>query len=122
MKTHFGFVLLAAGLVVAGCDNKKTPTAPAAEAPKQLPAGENPITAPVDYVGAAVKAEQTALKKIDTASITSAIQLFNAQEGRFPKDLDELVQQKYIPKLPALPPGMKFKYDAAKGEVSVVKQ
>lgn len=106
-------------MLVAGCDNK--PSTSTASEPAKQESG-NPITAPVDYVGAVVKAENVAVKKIDVASITSAIQLFNAQEGRFPKDLNELVAQHYLGKIPATPPGTKLQYDAVKGEVSVVKQ
>ena len=48
--------------------------------------------------------------------------MFNVEKGRNPKDLDELVTEKYLPKLPAAPYGMKLVYDAAAGKVKVVKQ
>ena len=48
--------------------------------------------------------------------------LFGAQEGRLPKDLDELVTLKYMPALPAPPVGMKIEYDAKTGDVTVVKK
>ena len=38
------------------------------------------------------------------------------------KDLNELVEKKYIPQMPAAPFGMKLQYDANSGKVSVVKQ
>jgi hypothetical protein len=50
------------------------------------------------------------------------LQLFHATEGRYPKDLNELVKEKYINSLPSPPVGMKIVYDAAKGEVQVVPQ
>lgn len=44
------------------------------------------------------------------------------EEGHYPKDLNELVELKYIPKIPAVPYGMKLVYDASSGQVKVVKQ
>jgi hypothetical protein len=82
----------------------------------------NPVTAPVDYVGTAVKQQQSAVKTIDTTALNQAVQLFNVQEGRYPKDLNELVEKKYIGKLPDAPAGMKLSYDATEGKVTVVKQ
>jgi hypothetical protein len=121
MKSHLSLILLAVGLIAAGCDKKPTAPAPQPSTPPKQESG-NPITAPLDYIGAVVKAQDVAIKKIDVASIQNNINLFNAQEGRYPKDLNELVTEKYMPKLPAVPRGMKLDYDAASGKVSVVKQ
>lgn len=90
--------------------------------PGETSVGQNPVTAPVEYLGAVAKAQQTAVKTVDVVSINQAIQMFSAQEGRYPKDLDELVSLKYLPKLPAAPYGMKLVYDAKAGSVKVVKQ
>ncbi len=102
---------------VAGCGEKKN-------AP---PAGTNtassessPLTAPVDYLGAVAKAKQTAEKTVDIASLNQAIQMFRVEQGRNPKDLNELVAEKNIPRLPEAPYGMKIVYDAASGTVKVV--
>jgi hypothetical protein len=43
-------------------------------------------------------------------------------QGRNPKDLNELVEKKFYPKLPDAPMGMKLEYDATAGKVTVVKQ
>jgi len=51
MKSHFGIALLLASMLVAGCD-KKQPAAATSPAPKD--GAGNPITAPVDYLGAVV--------------------------------------------------------------------
>jgi hypothetical protein len=99
-------VFLSAILLCAGCGDQKN----------------NPVTAPVDYVGAAVKQQQSAIKTVDTAALNQAVQLFNVQEGRYPKDINELVEKKYIGKLPNTPVGMKLSYDATAGKVSVVKE
>src|SRR5882724_424162 len=68
-----------------------------------------------------VNAKRTADKTIDVSFINQAIQLFNVQEGRYPKTLDELTP-KYVAKLPDAPLGYKISYDAKKGEASVVRE
>jgi len=118
MKTPFCFAL-AAGLLLVGCgesSNKSPqPTNGAAN-------GSSPLSAPADYVGALGKAQQTAVKTVDVTSLNQAIQLFNVDQGRNPKDLNELVEKKFYPKLPEAPRGMKLQYDATAGKVTVVKQ
>jgi hypothetical protein len=118
MKLSF-CLALTASLLLIGCggssDKPPQPTNGAA-------AGSSPLSAPADYVGALGKAQQTAVKTVDTASLNQAIQLFNVEHGRNPKDLNELVEGKFISKIPAAPYGMKLEYDAAAGKVKVVKQ
>src|SRR5215471_6529835 len=65
------------------------------------------LTAPVDYLRAAGNAQKSAIKTVDTASINRAIQMFNVEKGRNPKDLNELVQEKFMPQIPPAPAGMK---------------
>lgn len=107
---------LAFGLVLAvGCGQKdeKKPAAGSG-------AGENPVTAPVDYLGAVSKAKQRAERTVDEASLKKAIEMFQAQEGRLPKSLNELVRPEYLPSLPQPPAGMKFDYNPSTGEIKVV--
>ena len=119
MKTPV-LLSLAAGMFLVGCSNSSDKPAPSAtNAPTT---GGNPLTAPVDYLNAAVKAQQSAVKTVDTTSLNKALELFNVQEGRFPKDLNELVAKKYIPQIPTPPFGTKIEYDANAGTVKVVKQ
>ena len=59
---------------------------------------------------------------MDTTSVNQAIQLFNVDQGRNPKDLNELVEKRYLPMVPAAPAGSKLVYDATAGTVKVVKQ
>ena len=120
MKANLGLVFVTL-LTFAAC-GKKEGTAPAT-ATNQGAAG-NPLTAPVDYLGAVGKAKKVAEKTVDTVSLNRAIQLFHEQEDRFPKDMMELVTKRYLPSLPAdpYPYGMNFVYDPAKGEVKIVKQ
>ena len=113
------FLTLAAGLCLAGCGHSSDKPAPTAtNAPT---ASGNPLTAPVDYLNSAVKAQQSAVKTVDVVSLNKALELFNVQEGRFPKDLNELVAKKYIPEIPTPPFGTKIEYDANAGTVKVVK-
>jgi hypothetical protein len=118
MKTLFCFSV-AASLLLVGCgessDKPAQPTNGAAS-------GNSPLSAPADYIGALGKAQQTAVKTVDTTSLNQAIQMFNVDQGRNPKDLNELVEKKFIPKLPDAPRGMQFQYDATAGKVTVVKQ
>ena len=82
----------------------------------------NPLDAPGDYLKAAAKGQQDAIKTVDTAALTKAIEMFQIDKGRLPKDMDELVKEKFIPKIPEAPAGMKITYDATAGTVKVVKE
>ncbi len=114
MKAYF----LAIGVfVLAGCGEKAA--APAKKADAGNSTG-NPITAPVDYLGAVAKAKKTAGKVTDTVSVKQAIQMFKTEEDRFPKDLNELITKQYLPALPPPPYQMKYQYNAANGEVKIV--
>ncbi len=120
MKTRWPLVTgIAVGL--AGC-GKKEGAATTAKITNQPSAPGNPLTAPVDYLGAVGKAKKYAGKAVDLASLNQAIQQFRAGEDRFPKDLNELVSEGYLPRLPAAPPGTRLQYNAARGEVRVVQQ
>ncbi len=110
---------LAAGLVVVGCGKKDA--APTTAPATNQTVGPNALTAPVDYLGAVGQAKKHSEKVIDTASLNQTIALFNAQEERFPKDLNELVTMKYLPSVPKPPYGMKFEYNAGSGTLKVVK-
>jgi hypothetical protein len=104
-------LLLSAGLVLvlAGCGKSSDDSTPVS-------------TAPVDYLKSATDSKHSADKTVDTAALIKAVDMFNVQEGRFPKDLDELVAKKYIPQIPTPPFGSKIEYDAKTGTVKVVKQ
>jgi len=125
------------GLLLVGCGQKQkeqTPkqatnapanpaSAPAAPAPApEATAGGNPITAPVDYLAAVGKGKIQAEKTIDTVGLNQAIQMFNVQEGRYPKTLNELVQKEFIRVLPTAPYGMQIAYDPNTGTVKIVRK
>ncbi|MGP8199231.1 MAG: hypothetical protein ACLQU4_07000 [Limisphaerales bacterium] len=115
MRNSFGLIVLAGALILVGC-GKEQSTSTTTPAPSASPSSHD------GYLGTLVKGQQTAVKGIDTAALNQEVQLFNVQEGRLPKDLNELVTKQYIPKLPQVPVGMKLNYDAALGKVTVVPQ
>src|SRR6266404_3501263 len=112
MKTP---VCLMAVVLLAGCGGKSDKSATATNTTSS---GSSPLNAPADYLRGLNKAEQSAVKTVDTARLTQAIQLFNVDKGRNPTDLNELVQEKFLPELPPVPYGMRLVYDAASGKVS----
>ena len=111
-------ILLLGGLALSGCGKKEEKST--ASSTNDNNSTGNPLTAPVDYLGAIAKAKKSAEKTVETVSLNQAIQQFGVAEGRYPKDLNELVTEKYLTKLPDAPYGMKIVYDPAKGEVKVV--
>ena len=118
MKTST-LIAAALGLLLVGCGEKSDKPGQTTNA---ATSDGNPLNAPANYLGGLAKGQQSAVKAVDASSLNQAIQLFNVQEGRFPKDLNELVQKKYIPRIPEAPRGMKIEYDAKAGSVKVVKE
>lgn len=100
-----------------GC-GKKAPGAARGDAATSG-VGQNPLLAPVDYLGAQAQAKRTAGRVVSLAELQNAIQKFQAMEDRFPRDLNELVTERYLPSVPVAPPGMKFRYDPATGSIAV---
>jgi hypothetical protein len=80
----------------------------------------NPLTAPADYVGALGKAQKSAQKTLGGVGLDQAIKAFQAENGRSPKNLEELVSSGAINEIPPAPRGMKYDYDPATGRVKVV--
>jgi hypothetical protein len=111
---------MAAGLFLTGCGDNTSKTAQATNAPVRYDTG-NPLTAPADYLGAVSQAKKYSEKQIDLAYVNEAIQQFNAAEGHYPKDLQEMIPN-YLGKMPVAPFGYKINYDAASGTIKVVPQ
>ena len=121
MKTCF-LISMAAGLLLAGCGQKSsTPHSPATNASPTVTNVVSTAKPAGGYLGTLMEADKAAVKTIDVSYLNQAIQLYQTQEGRLPKDLNELVPN-YVAKLPAAPYGYKIVYDAAGGLVRVVKQ
>jgi hypothetical protein len=104
---------MVAGMFLTGCGDKSKPTG-------KYDSG-NPVTAPADYLGAVMQAKTHSEKVIDVAYINEDIQMFNASEGHYPKDLQEMIPT-YLGKLPEVPFGYKIVYDTNAYTVKVVKQ
>ena len=121
MKAPSYFSLLF-GLLLTGCGKEEPKPAQPTNTNTTTTSAGNPLTAPVDYLGAIGKAQQLAVKTVDTVAVGQAIQMFQVQEGRFPKDLNELVTKGYLRELPKTPYGTKLVYDANTGTAKVVKQ
>jgi hypothetical protein len=119
MKSPVGFslVALAAGMVLAGCGNNQ-----GASSQTNSASSGNPVNAATDYGGALANSQNLAVKVVDTVSLNQAVQLFNTTEGRYPKDLNELVTNKLIGAIPPAPRGKKLDYNPATGEVKVVDE
>jgi len=88
---------------------------------KERPGGSNSATAPADYLNDSVKAEKHAFKKIDVTAVNKAIESYYVQEGRFPKDLMELVEKSYLAQIPELPDGATWVYDTNVGLAQIKK-
>jgi hypothetical protein len=117
LPAYSALTSLAAALVLAGCGNgqggsSQTNSASAGAAP--APAG--------NYLDTLANSRDRAVKVIDTAALTQAVQMFNATEGRFPKDLNELVTNKLIAEIPMTPRGKKLDYNPTTGEVKLVDE
>jgi hypothetical protein len=109
------FRILLAGLLVSGCGKNPAPNSGATN----TSSSGNPLTAPVDYLGAVSKAKKTADKSLATVGIDQAIKMYSAEMGNLPKDLNELVPS-YLSNIPPAPSGMKYDYDPKTGIVKVV--
>jgi hypothetical protein len=120
MKICF-LILAVAGFFLTGCgnDNSKNP-AQATNSAAKYDTG-NPLTAVPDYIGAVGQAKKFSEKQIDLAYVNEDIQMFNASEGRYPTNLEEMIPT-YLGKMPEAPYGYKIVYDGKTGTISVVKQ
>jgi len=110
--------LAIAGLFLVGCGDKSS----SASGGTNTASSGNPLDAPGDYLKSAVKAQRDATMTLDTNALTQAIDQFNIAKGRNPKDLDELVKERFIPSIPKPPYGTKIVYDASSGRVNIVKE
>jgi hypothetical protein len=111
-------ILFAAACLTSGCGKKDK----AAENLLTNNSSGNPLTAPADYLGAVNQARKTASARIDIASLQNAIALFHGQEDRYPRDLNELAEKRYIQAVPQLPQGSQFVYSPQTGEIRIVRQ
>jgi hypothetical protein len=85
-------------------------------------ASENPLDAPARYGSALARGQKLAEKTVDVAALTKAIEMFQVDKGRLPKDLNELVAGGFIRQIPPAPSGMKIVYDPNTGAVKMQPQ
>ena len=116
MRFALSLLIATTGLLFAGCGQKDS-----SGSATNVSSG-NPVTAPVDYLGAAAKAKKLADKTVSAAGINQAIQLYQVQEGQLPKTLNDLVTKQYLPNIPPPPAGMKYDYNPQTGALKVVPQ
>ena len=114
LSSHLLIAVPLAATLLAGCGKNQPSASPPNTASADSPSG--------GYAGALANSQDHAVKVADTAALTQAVQLFNTPEGRFPKDLNELVTNKFIAEVPAAPQGKKLDYNSTTGEVKVVDQ
>jgi hypothetical protein len=71
----------------------------------------------------ALQAYRPMVEQITKAQIKHEVDLFEASEGRYPKDYDEFMTRIIKPgiRLPVLPGGWKYAYDVENHELQVVK-
>jgi hypothetical protein len=118
-KAFLSFALpVVVGLCLTACSEKQETPQPAS--PQKTDSGGSVLSAPTDYLSAAAKAKKSAEKTVDVSAINSALDQFYAGEGRYPKDLNELVTKKYLSQVPPAPVGMRIDYDANAGKVQIV--
>jgi hypothetical protein len=108
--------LVAAMALLIGCGEKASQ-----KATQAVNAVSNVVDAPLNYLGAVVEAKKHAENVIDVSYINQDIQMFNASEGRYPKDLQELIPN-YLGRMPEVPYGYRLVYDTNTYTVKTVPQ
>ena len=81
----------------------------------------NPVTAPVDYLGAVNKGRKKAIGEVGLMQVNSALNTFQASNSRPAKSLQELISEGYLGALPDLPAGMIWHYNTETGKASIVR-
>lgn len=106
-KTLLAVFILSSALMVS-CSKKEKP-------------GEDltPMNAVEKYGGVMSNALKKSKAMDDMMYMKNKINTFHMQEGRYPYTLQELVEKRYLEKMPEPPKGMAFRYDASTGGLEV---
>ena len=96
-------LLLALGLLFAGCGPKSEKTAPQTD----LAEKPSPAAAPEQDLSALL------------SELTQAVRKFSAEQRRVPASLDDLVSSGYLTQLPSAPAGRKFVIDPKELKVAL---
>ncbi len=108
MKRGWLVIFLLIPFLVISCSRKK-------ETEEEL----TPMNAVEKYGGVMSKTLKKSKAMDDLLYIKNKINTFQIQEGRYPDSLNELVEKKYLDKLPEPPKGMSFHYEPSTGKVDV---
>jgi|ERR1051326_4727161 hypothetical protein len=123
MKSLLASSLAAIAIVFLGCSkseqspNSSSPNQPAATATNQPDSTGQALE---KYGHTMATAKKNALTKTDLITVDRAIQAFQADRGRNPESLDELITEKFLPKLPDVPKGKAYSYNPQTAEVKIV--
>lgn len=82
--------------------------------------GQNPLTAPVDYLGAVANAKKSSEGVLALTTLSKAIQMYQAEEGKLPMNLDELIESGYLTRMPKVPYNTKISYNKETGVLDIV--
>ena len=106
---------VAAALLLTGCGQSSS------SSPSATSTTNNAQVGNANYGGVLGQAQTFSENQIDLAQLKQAIQEFNAAEGRYPKNLQEMIPN-YLARIPATPAGYRISYNPANGQVQVVRQ
>ncbi len=104
---------LALGLLASACSDQPEPDI-------NDNSSGNPVTAPVDYLGALNKGRKKVIIDAGLMQVNNAINQFKATNPQPPASLQELINEGLLAELPAVPNGMKWQYNPQTGEAAVV--
>lgn len=110
-------LLLALAAIVSGCGpNREEESTPDTPESSEESASSNPE---VGYLGAVANAKKSMEGTLGVSQLQDAIRAFKVERERFPQDLEEVISNGYLVKLPKAPNGMVYQYDPTTGAVTV---
>jgi hypothetical protein len=124
MRVVLLLIPVAGAVLLTGCGQSSSSSRAATSTTNNAQAGSakaNSVNTTPNYGGVLGQAQTFSENQIDLAQLKQAIQEFNAAEGRYPKDLQEMIPN-YLAKIPAVPAGYGISYNPANGQVQVVRQ
>ena len=110
MKSTLYFLVI--GLLSSACSEQSEPDI------NENSSG-NPVTAPVDYLGAVNKGRKKATIDAGLMQVNNALNQYKATNPGPAGSLQELISEGLLTELPSLPNGMKWQYNPKTGEASV---
>ncbi|MSR64293.1 MAG: hypothetical protein EXS18_00745 [Verrucomicrobiae bacterium] len=121
MKRIMVSSLAVVAITLFGCSksdqsNSSAPTQPSASTNQPDSTGQ----ALEKYGHTMATAKRTALTRTDLITVDRAIQSFQADRGKNPESLDELIKEGFLPRLPDPPKGKTYSYNPQTTEVKIV--